>query len=955
MKTVFLRFSVIITSFVFSQLQAQVYNYTWMKGAPNTSVAVYGTKGVSSPSNNPGSQGNGITWTDQAGNLWLYGGYGMSGSGWGSLSDLWKYSPATNNWTWVNGTGNANVAPVHGTIGVSSSSNTPGVRIGSASWTDASGNLWLFGGTASAGPYNDLWRYNVSNNQWTWMGGNNTANASPVYGTMSVPATTNIPGASTFLVSWKDPSGNFWLYDGYKGTEVWKYNPSNAQWAWVSGASIGTVAPTYGTMGVSSTTAHPGGRFTEGVSDAAGNLYIFGGYVTSATGTRARNDLWKYNIINNQWTWLSGSQMTNQVGTYGTQGVFTSSSVPSCRGGHVMWADNNNNKIWLFGGGYLSLVSNYWLNDTWCFNVTTGQWAWMKGSNVAFSPSSPGPGAVYGTQTVASSSNTPGWVEAPAYWPGDPYTLWIYSGYGYSPSTELWRFNACTITPTVSISSSHSVLCAGSTATLTAFGSSSSFSWNTGAQTNTLSVSPSSTTVYYISNTGSNCASSTAFTLPVQSVSITLQNPTIPMCSGNSYVLSANAASSYSWSTGATSQTAMVIPSASTVYSLSAINGGCALTATYALNVSPSPTLSITASANSVCAGQSATLSVTGSTSFSWSTGQTGSVAVVMPLTNSNYSVYGTSTSSCPSFAQYSLAVTPYPILSVISSPSLSCAGSTVALSASGAGSYSWSTGQTGYSLQVSPLATSVYTVTGTTNGCSSNKTFTQQVQPLPALTISSSTNQICKGQSVVLTASGASGYTWSTGQTVASFSTSPLATTIYTVTGTSNGCSNTGTFTQQVLPLPTLTVSGAVNIICKGETLTLTVSGANTYIWNVTGANGNVLQVSPLVTTFYGVEGTDSNGCKNSAIVTVNVSECLDVKEISNGNSFNIFPNPSLNSFNIKGGTGRTLKIFNLSGQIVFEQKLESETTTIYAHLSSGIYYCTLSGIENTAKLIIE
>lgn len=808
MKTAFIRFSLTLTSLLLLQLQAQNYNYTWMKGAPNNSLAVYGTLGVSNPSNTPASQSGGITWTDQVGNLWLYVGSGL----------MWKYSPTTNNWTWINGTNSTSLAAVYGTMGVSSTLNTPGTRIGSATWTDGAGNLWLFGGRVNTDPLNDLWRYNTSNNQWTWMGGTSTPSANPVYGTQSVPATTNIPRASWNLVSWKDPSGNFWLYDGLYGNEVWKYKPSTAQWAWMSGTSTNSVIPgvitsVFGTQGVSSPSVHPGERATSGVGDAAGNLYIFGGEIYHVGPFGRGNDLWKYNISTNQWTWVSGTQSSGHMGTYGTQGVFSSTTVPAGRRhGHVLWVDNNN-KLWLFGGDFQSIVTFYCLNDTWCYDISTGQWAWMKGSSVPFSGNPADASAVYGTQTVASPSNTPGWRMSATYWTGDPYALWIYSGMGLVASTELWKLDGCTITPTVSINSSHTVLCAGSTATLTASGSVNSYSWNTGALTNTLSVSPSSTTVYFVSNTGNYCASSSAFTL----------------------------------------------------------------------------------------------------------------------------------------------AVTPQPTVSVSSSTSLTCAGSSVHLTATGANSYSWNTGQTSASFQTAPVATTVYTITGTTNNCSNVKTFTQQVQPLPVLVISSSTNQICSGNTAILSVSGASAYLWNTGQTISSISTSPLATTIYTVTGTTNGCSANGTFTQLVLQPPTLHVSGAEKVICTGETLTLTASGANTYTWNVPASNSNTIQISPVFTTFLSLAGTDNNGCKNTALVTVNVSDCLDIKELATGNNISIYPNPTSNLFYIKGGNACTLWIFNSQGQMVFEQKLELETTAINAHLTSGIYYCKILEMGKTLILMVE
>ena len=63
------------------------------------------------------------------------------------------------------------------------------------------------------GYLNDLWKY--SNNQWTWVSGNNSVNAAGVYGTQGVASASNYPGARYGAVSWIDSSGSLWLFGGY--------------------------------------------------------------------------------------------------------------------------------------------------------------------------------------------------------------------------------------------------------------------------------------------------------------------------------------------------------------------------------------------------------------------------------------------------------------------------------------------------------------------------------------------------------------------------------------------------------------------------------------------------------------------------------------------------------------------------------------------------------------------
>ena len=108
---------------------------------------------------------------------------------------------------------------VYGTQGVTAASNKPGTRSGSASWTDASGNVWMFGGdgngATTVGSLNDLWKYNPSTNQYTWVKGDITTNNTGVYGSLGSPAPGNKPGARSGSVTWMDASGNFWLFGGY--------------------------------------------------------------------------------------------------------------------------------------------------------------------------------------------------------------------------------------------------------------------------------------------------------------------------------------------------------------------------------------------------------------------------------------------------------------------------------------------------------------------------------------------------------------------------------------------------------------------------------------------------------------------------------------------------------------------------------------------------------------------
>jgi len=500
--------------------------YTWMKGSNSYDQSgLYGTLGVPASTNNPGGRSGATTWKDASGNFWLFGGSGFDAFGNNDfLNDLWKYTLSTNEWTWIAGDSLVYQSGIYGTLGVPSSLNKPGSRAGAASWTDAAGNLWMFGGYgvdafSSDDVLNDLWKYNISTNQWTWMKGSNANNPYGTFGTQGVAATANTPGGSLLGVSWTDASGNFWLFSGQgnNGTntnpqgalhDLWKYTVSTNQWTWVNGSGLTDQDGAYGTLGTAAPSNIPGGRFiASGWADALGNLWVFGGLGLDATASSsnydALNDLWKYTITTNQWTWVNGSNTAGQGGTYGTLGTPATSNIPGGRMGHMSWTDASNGDFYLFGGtGYFS-TSQDDMNDLWKYSPTSNQWTWLKGSNNAAT------NGTYGTLGTAASPNTPGSRSVLAGWTDNLNNLWLFGGDGvpanitdYGNMNDLWKLSNCAA-PVLTVSANHGPICKGESVTITA-GGATSYTWNTTpvVQTNSIHVSPALTTTYIV--TGSN-------------------------------------------------------------------------------------------------------------------------------------------------------------------------------------------------------------------------------------------------------------------------------------------------------------------------------------------------------------------------------------------------------------------------------------------------------------------
>src|SRR5207244_1169307 len=102
----------------------------------------------------------------------------------------------------------------------------------------------------------------------------------------------------------------------------------------------------------------------------------------------------------------------------------------------------------------------------------------------------------------------------------------------------------------------------------------------------------------------------------------------------------------------------------------------------------------------------------------------------------------------------------------------------------------------------------------------------------------------------------------------------SPLVTATFTLTGAGVGnCVSSIATLVVVQPLPVLTVSSNVPVMCAGSTAILSATGAQTYFWQPIALNGASIAVSPLLTTLYNVIGTSAAGCTATALFTQTVN----------------------------------------------------------------------------------
>lgn len=233
-------------------------------------------------------------------------------------------------------------------------------------------------------------------------------------------------------------------------------------------------------------------------------------------------------------------------------------------------------------------------------------------------------------------------------------------------------------------------------------------------------------------------------------------------------------------------------------------------------------------------------------------------------------------------YAQNSCSVSPTLTLDITvqQSPSIIITGNNTVcentqdvLTASGANTYSWSTTANTPSTTISPTATTVYTVVGTsTAGCIAVQQYTVNSIPSPTLQVVGSTVAVCPNQTVAVNAIGNGNvFFWSDGYIGNNHQVKALTTTVFTVTTTyTNSCYTQSTFTLNVNPGPVLSVIGNT-IVCDGGTVSLTANGANSYAWS-DGVTTNTNTFVPLTSLNLTLVGTALNGCKDSLVKSISV-----------------------------------------------------------------------------------
>ena len=273
-------------------------------------------------------------------------------------------------------------------------------------------------------------------------------------------------------------------------------------------------------------------------------------------------------------------------------------------------------------------------------------------------------------------------------------------------------------------------LCEGSQATLNVTGNALSYSWTPVNLTGTnVSITTSTgITVYTVVGTSNaNCITTQTVGVNVLSLPTVTISGSNTVCAGSALTLTANGASSYTWSSGSFGNTVSVLPLTTVMVCIGEDAFGCVNTDTITILPIPLPTLTAIGSQSVICLGGTVTLIATGATTYTWSNAVVNNTTTVSPTSTSVYTVTGEDITTCTNTTTISVLVNPLPNVIISSSRSVACLGERAIISVSGAANYLWNNGITSTSIQIIPTANVSFTITGTDlNSCSKTATYTQ-------------------------------------------------------------------------------------------------------------------------------------------------------------------------------------------------------------------------------------
>ncbi len=410
-------------------------------------------------------------------------------------------------------------------------------------------------------------------------------------------------------------------------------------------------------------------------------------------------------------------------------------------------------------------------------------------------------------------------------------------------------------------------------------------------------ATPTVTTVYTITVTGAGGCQNTYYdTVTVGSIVAHITGKD-SICMGYLDTLVASGGSqsapgtTYAWSNGKTTSSIAVSPSVPTTYSVTIFSGtgNCRSTAAYEVFPFPVPHFTLT-SPDSICYPGSATITASpggGVYQYYWFGPYGGQDTInywtVTPNVSTTYTLI-VRNKGCYFDSLIKIKVNDPPIVRLTGATNL-CQGSTTTITATGGTQYHWSTGASTSSVNVRPPASITYTVQVANGACFKDTTFTIIVDTMPNVKFKGDTS-ICVGDSTTIYVSGGLTYSWTNGSTTDSVHVIhgyPIGGLYpYYVTVTKGACSkDSAKIVVKVYPRPKPYFFPADTTVCEYDSVSLSVTGGNYYIWSPKNSGLNHYKsyadtdrnnAAPKTTTKYDVKVCTWGCCRDTNIMTLNI-----------------------------------------------------------------------------------
>ncbi|MFT5823783.1 MAG: gliding motility-associated-like protein [Crocinitomix sp.] len=414
--------------------------------------------------------------------------------------------------------------------------------------------------------------------------------------------------------------------------------------------------------------------------------------------------------------------------------------------------------------------------------------------------------------------------------------------------------------PPVTAAVDFTEICLGEEVVFTG-GGATSYVWDLGV-TDGIPYEPGGlgTVTYTVTGTddASGCVNTATIDVTVNDIPIvTASADAVEVCDGEMVTLTGGGAATYIWDLGVDDGVAFAPPIGTTTYTvIGETFSGCTAIATIDITVNPLPVVLATATEIIICEGDEITLTGSGADTYVWDLGVTDGVSFAPAgLGTITYTVIGSDDiTGCENTASIDILIEAIPIVTATASATDICQGESVTLTGGGTDTYIWDGGATdGVAFTPGTTGTIDFIVTGTdaTSGCQNTATVSVTVHETPLVEANATTTEVCIGESVTLTGSGADSYTWSGGIfDGVSFTPGALGSTTYTVTGTSAfGCTATATIDISVIDCEPVSPDFIMkNPLCIGDCITImdasTGGTIESWDWDFGGA------VDPSVST---------------------------------------------------------------------------------------------------------